>query len=54
MGSEDANLYGGAPFENFRNFDCLGLHFARFHGGEREKETCKVVKRKSQWPALDL
>ena len=31
--------------------DCLGLHFARFHGGERE---CRVVKRKSQSPAPDL
>ena len=31
--------------------DCLGLHFARFHGGERE---CRIVKRKSQSQALDL
>ena len=31
--------------------DCLGLHFARFHGGERE---CRVVKRKSQSQVLDL
>ena len=22
----------------FKILDCLGLHFARFHGGEREKE----------------
>ena len=31
--------------------DCLVLHFARFHGGERE---CRVGKRKSQSQALDL
>ena len=37
--------------------DCLGagLHFARLNGGEREKEReCRVVKRKSQSPVLDL
>ena len=39
------------PWENFRNLDYLGLHFARFHGGERE---CRVVERKSQSQALDL
>ena len=31
--------------------DCLGLHFARFHGGERE---CTVVQRKSKPQELDL
>ena len=30
---------------------CLGLHFARFHGGDRE---CRVFERKSQSHALDL
>ena len=32
------------PRGNFRILDCLGLNFARFHGGERES---RVVKRKS-------
>ena len=42
--------YGGKIVETL---DCLGLHFAQFRGGEREKETCRVVKRKSQSPALE-
>ena len=42
--SEDANLWGGGGSgamlsqENLRNLDCLGQHFARFHGGQGEKE----------------
>ena len=24
--------------ENLRNLDCLGQHFARFHGGQGENE----------------
>ena len=55
LGSEDTNLYGGpgawSPGKILEFLDCLGLHFARFHGGERE---CRVVKRKSQSQALDL
>ena len=40
------------PRENFRIFGLpWPLHFARFHGGERE---CRVVKRKSQSQAIDL
>ena len=39
------------PGKTLEFFDCLGLHFARFHGGERE---CRLVKRKSQLQALDL
>ena len=26
------------PRENLRNLDCLGQHFARFHGRQKEKE----------------
>ena len=33
------------------NLDCLGLHFARFDGGERE---CRVVKRRSELLMLGL
>ena len=40
-----------SPGKILEILDCLGLHFARFHGGERE---CRVVKRKSQSQALDL
>ena len=29
---------GMLPRENFRNLDCLRLHFARFHSGESEEE----------------
>ena len=41
--SEDANLWGGEPVailprENLGNLNCLGQHFARFHGGQGEKE----------------
>ena len=43
---------GHAPPGKILEFlDCLGLHFARFHGGERE---CRVVKIKSQSQALGL
>ena len=42
---------GMLPGKILEIWDCLGLHFARFHGGERE---CRVVKRKSQSQALDL
>ena len=28
---------GMLPRENFRNLECLGLHFTRFDGGQREK-----------------
>ena len=34
-----------------RGGSCLGLHFARFHGGEREH---RAVKGKSHMQALDL
>ena len=41
LGSEDTNLWGGpgacSPGEILEFLDCLGLHFARFHG-EAEKE----------------
>ena len=40
-----------SPGKILEFLECLGLHFARFHGGERE---CKVVERKSQSQALDL
>ena len=44
---------GGAcsPGKILEILDCLGLHFARFHGRERE---CGVIKRKSQSQALAL
>ena len=46
-GSEDTNLKGGpgacSPGKILEFLDCLGLHFARFQGGERD---CRVVKRK--------
>ena len=55
LGSEDTNLMGGpgacSPRKILEMLDCLGLHFAHFHGGERE---CRVFKRKSQSRALDL
>ena len=50
LGSEDTNLYG-VRRKILEILDCLGLHFARFHGGERE---CREVKRKSQSQALEL
>ena len=40
-----------SPGKILEFLECLGLHFARFHGGERER---KVVERKSQSQALDL
>ena len=47
MGSEDAKLSEGpgvcAPS---KILDCLRLHFARFHGGEREKENVEQLKEK--------
>ena len=55
LGTEDTNLWGGSgacPLGKILEIlDCLGLHFARFHGGERE---CRVVKRKSKSQAFDL
>ena len=55
LGSEDTNLLRGpeacSPGKFLEFLDCLGLHFARFHDGERD---CRVVKRKSQSQALDL
>ena len=49
---------GGGPgayslVEILEILDCLGLHFVRFHGRERQKETCRIVKKKSQSPTLD-
>ena len=41
----------GVPGKILEILECLGLHFARFHGQEREY---RVVKRKSQSQALDL
>ena len=39
LGSKDRNLQGGpgacSPGKILEFLDCLGLHFARFHGGER-------------------
>ena len=35
------------------NMDWLGLYFACFHGGEREKKSERVVKRSNSSP-LDL
>ena len=40
-----------SPGKILEFLDCLRLHFARFHGGERDR---RVVKRKSQSQALDL
>ena len=31
-------MFSRKNFKNFGFLDCLGLHFARFHVGEREKE----------------
>ena len=41
----------GVPGKILEILECLGLHFARFYGQEREY---RVVKRKSQSQALDL
>ena len=47
LGSEDTNLKRGPgyapPGKVLEFLDCLGLHFVRFHGGERD---CRLVKRK--------
>ena len=55
LGSEDTNLQGGpgacSPGKILEMLDCLGLHFARFYGGERE---FRVFKRKSQSQAPDI
>ena len=40
-----------SPGKILEFLDCLRLHFARFHGGERE---WRLVKRKSRSQALDL
>ena len=42
LSSKDTNFYRGpgacSPEKILENLDCLRLHFARFHSGEREKE----------------
>ena len=38
IGNEDTNFWGG-PGGILEILDCLALHFAGFHGGEREKES---------------
>ena len=50
VGSEDAKLQGGlgacSPGKILETLDCLRLHFAHFHGGEREKENVEQLKEK--------
>ena len=51
-----SEVWGGvrgpcSPGKILEFLDCLRLHFARFHGGERE---WRLVKRKSRSQALDL
>ena len=50
VGSEIANLYGGPgacfPGKILVNLDYFGLHFARFHGGKREKDNVEWLKEK--------
>ena len=35
-----------SPRKILEILDCLRLHFARFHGGEREKENVEQLKEK--------
>ena len=51
--NEDTNFYGGSgacsPGKILETLKCLRLHFARFHGGEKEKDNveklCEKINR---------
>ena len=45
---------GMLPGKILKILDCLGLHFARFHGGEREKENVELLKEKVNRQCLIL
>ena len=48
-----SGVRGMLPRKILETLKCLGLHFARFHCGEREKDNV-VDGIKSQSPAFDL
>ena len=51
--SQDFSWEGGggrvgvcSPGKGLEIADCFGLHFARFHGGEKEKENVELLTEK--------